>query len=109
MENGKKTSGSLRNIKICASRAGQILMRFTAQAPFRETRRELRSEAKHAKIGLSDFCVPYTDAQNLRSAYRNNNTPDNRNNNIGFRPGVPEGTEGRKNRTEDDFCDPLAP
>jgi len=24
--------------------------------------------------------------QNLRSANRNNNTPDNRNNNIGFRP-----------------------
>ncbi|MCL2806042.1 MAG: SUMF1/EgtB/PvdO family nonheme iron enzyme [Treponema sp.] len=25
------------------------------------------------------------DGQNLRSAYRNNNNPDNRNNNIGFR------------------------
>ena len=25
------------------------------------------------------------NAQNCRSAYRNNNTPDNRNNNVGFR------------------------
>ncbi|NMW19696.1 MAG: SUMF1/EgtB/PvdO family nonheme iron enzyme [Chlorobiaceae bacterium] len=25
------------------------------------------------------------NAENCRSAYRNNNTPDNRNNNIGFR------------------------
>jgi len=25
------------------------------------------------------------NARNCRSAYRNNNTPDNRNNNIGFR------------------------
>ncbi|MCF8216108.1 MAG: SUMF1/EgtB/PvdO family nonheme iron enzyme [Chlorobiaceae bacterium] len=26
------------------------------------------------------------NAGNCRSSYRNNNTPDNRNNNVGFRP-----------------------